>query len=516
MSAELWAAFGKGTEDLSSNPWSQPSPTEASSKIEHQKEESAIARRSEQTPIEKPSLKSPQSPWGAADVFSPVYRPQNTSSGVANDRWKILEQSNDDSWSDFANPEESTDPWAGTKSLGTTTSTWNISSTTQEDDFGDFEDPENDKVKDLDSFKLLSRSQKLTSDMNKPPQTKIEVSSQPATAYNRGDKLLPSKDPYGEIDSLTKPKKPTSQLKDIKSIHPPKYQPKRQTALVDELVPYTEEEWGDWSPDPITSPNFTNTKSKEAPQTTNLSEKHTRNPSEPSVKKTPRAPSKDRSRHTDTSIALPPSNVPPPSILISLVCGLIEKLPSQVETAMQNLTETETSSKALETALRKCLASLRVAARITAGRKLRWKRDIHLSQSMSIGPAGKSGGMKLSGVDKNEAKREDRESAEFVRIWKQKLGSIRKALASVNSRIAGTPLLLPDISETMLIRTLKQADGGLSSAKCCVLCGIKRDERVDKVDAGVFDSFGEWWVEHWGHTDCKNFWYEHERYLQQR
>jgi len=35
---------------------------------------------------------------------------------------------------------------------------------------------------------------------------------------------------------------------------------------------------------------------------------------------------------------------------------------------------------------------------------------------------------------------------------------------------------------------------------------LKRDERVARVEFGVEDSFGEWWVEHWGHRTCRNFW----------
>ena len=68
----------------------------------------------------------------------------------------------------------------------------------------------------------------------------------------------------------------------------------------------------------------------------------------------------------------------------------------------------------------------------------------------------------------------------------------------------------------MSVRTIKEADGGITAAKACALCGLKREERVDKVDVEVFDGFGEWWMEHWGHKECRAFWYQHEKYLQQR
>ncbi|KAL9119369.1 MAG: hypothetical protein Q9187_004080 [Circinaria calcarea] len=119
------------------------------------------------------------------------------------------------------------------------------------------------------------------------------------------------------------------------------------------------------------------------------------------------------------------------------------------------------SQEVLEKALRGCIASLRVSARILAGRKVRWKRDSHLSQSMKIGPAqaGKKGGMKLTGVDKAETQREDQEVAEFVRTWKHRLGSIRAALATVNGQVSGSPLVLPEISERMVIHVAKASEG---------------------------------------------------------
>lgn len=214
---------------------------------------------------------------------------------------------------------------------------------------------------------------------------------------------------------------------------------------------------------------------------------------------------------------LKPTNVPPPSILISLVATLVQKLPSQIEIVMQRPSISKTPQKSLEGALRGCILSLRVAARIISGRKMRWKRDRYLLQSMSIGPAqSKPGGMKLVGVDKAEARREDREALEFVRIWKQNLGRIRAALATVNNRIAGQPLALPDVSDSSTVQTVHVHDGGLTASECCFLCGLRRNERVAQVDSGVLDSFGEWWAKYWGHAECKTFWEEHEKYLRQR
>lgn len=161
-----------------------------------------------------------------------------------------------------------------------------------------------------------------------------------------------------------------------------------------------------------------------------------------------------------------------------------------------------------------------VGARIISGRKLRWKRDTLLSQAMKIGPAaaGGKGGMKLTGVDKAEITREDREVAEFVRIWKEQVGRLRSAIAAANSSLHDyqAHLVVPEINETMPIKTAIMAEGALQAPKSCSLCGLKRDERIQKVDTQVEDSFGEWWVEHWGHRGMQPLeWFRdiHKTYL---
>lgn len=159
-----------------------------------------------------------------------------------------------------------------------------------------------------------------------------------------------------------------------------------------------------------------------------------------------------------------------------------------------------------------------VAARLVAGRKLRWKRDSHLAQSMSIGDEGGKGGMKLTNVDKTEATREDREAADIVRIWKDQVGRLRSAVATANQSLNDQSghLVIPDIQDVMPIRTASSAEGGLTAPKACIICGMKRQERIAKVDVNVDDTFGEWWIEHWGHRACKNFWQEHKEQLKSR
>lgn len=218
----------------------------------------------------------------------------------------------------------------------------------------------------------------------------------------------------------------------------------------------------------------------------------------------------------------PPSNIPPPSILLRLISSGFQSLSDNVK--KYNLhaePSSQTSGPAdqrLIINLRQELAIVRASARIIAGRKLRWGRDTHLSQSMKIGPAqgGRAGGMKLTVLDKAETRREDREVEEAIRIWKQQMGSLRAVLVATRTQESDDFLAIPELAERMPIRLAKLSEGGIMASKGCFLCGLKRDERVEKVDIRVEDSFGEWWIAHWGHVDCVIFWEEQKDRLQQR
>lgn len=217
----------------------------------------------------------------------------------------------------------------------------------------------------------------------------------------------------------------------------------------------------------------------------------------------------------------PPSNIPPPSVLLALFPSLFDLPQSSLFKAVANqpfsLRNRIISDRSTIEFLRAYLLIATVAARIIAGRKLRWKRDTLLSQAMKIGPAAArgKGGMKLTGVDKSEAIREDREAADVARVWKDQLGRLKSAVAVANTSLQDVSkhLVIPEIAEAMQVKT---QEGGLTAPKQCLVCGLKREERVAKVDVRVEDSFGEWWAEHWGHRACKNFWQEHEAKLQSR
>ena len=528
MSADLWAEFGKGSEDLSANPWAQRSPVDAQGPLstfsqtvpqKHEQIDPPLPKYTSTSGATQSNSYEPQTPWGPAESTSHFYKPQAPASINADNAWTDYEESKDDSWSDFASPGEVIDPWSQSKSTFQSIPPWNTSvgGSIAADDFGGFEDPTQEISQDLKLADISSGVTATTESNDRPESSRSKGLSKTSHQRSRSLQQQDQRDPYAGLDSLGKVEKPPATRREVKAVQPPTSQAKPEPILVDENGPSMEDDWDEWSPDPVINAKIAKEQpQKRAPTVKAKAIQHSRSSSEPVENAVPRSQSRSRNKQVEEPSKLPPSNVPPPSILISLVCSLVEKLPTQIEAAMQAFTETDGSNQALEKALRQCLAALRVAARIVAGRKVRWKRDTHLSQSMSIGPAGKSGGMKLSGVDRSEIKREDREVAEFVQVWQKKLGSIRKALAMVNSHIAGKPLSIPDIAQMMLIKTLKQADGGVTAPKSCILCGIKRDERVDKVDLDVFDSFGEWWVDHWGHSECRNFWNEHERYLQQR
>jgi hypothetical protein len=118
--------------------------------------------------------------------------------------------------------------------------------------------------------------------------------------------------------------------------------------------------------------------------------------------------------------------------------------------------------------------------------------------------------MKLSSVSKGENIKEEQEVVTVIESW-------RNHTASFNSFIQSSGgLTIPVIADKSRVDTASPEDGALKASHACALCGLKRDERLPKVDEDVQDSFGDWWTEHWGHTDCKRFWEENSKHLSQR
>jgi len=198
--------------------------------------------------------------------------------------------------------------------------------------------------------------------------------------------------------------------------------------------------------------------------------------------------------------AVPPTNIPPPALLLSIFPSIFQQVETELlkPAAAQSLTvrqEIYSDPKTVQY-LKGYVAILTVFARILAGRKLRWKRDTLLAQSMRIGSAsaGRVSGMKVTSIDKTELKKEDGEAAEALAVWSTQSGRVKTAVNE--ARRTHTELsVVPELKEVMPVKVIKEIDGGITSAKSCALCGLKREERIAKVDIDVMDSFGEWWVE---------------------
>ncbi|KAK8874871.1 hypothetical protein PGQ11_005385 [Apiospora arundinis] len=218
----------------------------------------------------------------------------------------------------------------------------------------------------------------------------------------------------------------------------------------------------------------------------------------------------------DDGNQVPPSNIPPPSVLLSIFPQLLgmanTSLYKPVSGQPFSIKNRIMSDPRTVEFLKGYMSLATVAARIIAGRKQRWHRDKFLAQSMSISAAG-SKGMKLAGVDKTQAARDDREAGDVLDVWKEHVGRLRSAIAAANSTLKDQHLKIPELRDNMQVQAAK---GVPTSAKACVICGLRRDERVARVDFDVEDSFGEWWAEHWGHLACKRFWLKHENALRQR
>ncbi|KAL3474191.1 hypothetical protein BJX99DRAFT_183889 [Aspergillus californicus] len=203
-----------------------------------------------------------------------------------------------------------------------------------------------------------------------------------------------------------------------------------------------------------------------------------------------------------------PTNIPPPSILLELFPQLFERLRQEGAEAKKKVQNKDD----LEAVALSIFCTIKAAARVVAGRALRWKRDAILSQSMRIGPArsGKAGGMKLSTVNKNEGIKEQQEAVDVINMWRDRAALFNSVIQAAGRR----PVQV--ILEDSRVVTTPASQGAIKASHACALCGLKRDERLPRVDEKVEDSFGEWWAEHWGHTECRRFWEDNKSLLGQR
>ena len=206
-----------------------------------------------------------------------------------------------------------------------------------------------------------------------------------------------------------------------------------------------------------------------------------------------------------------PMNIPPPAVLLQVLPQVFRQLLAEAR-QLGDLNSAHGAASGVVALGKDIRQAFVVAARITAGRGLRWKRDSILAQSMKIGPAaaGVGGrGMKLTAVDKNESLREEKEVADAVSEW-------QKNAHLFNSTVKQAGIHRPLMNLYMSVKPRAGDSSALRAPHACALCGIKRDERLPQVDVDVEDSFGEYWTEHWGHRECREFWSMYEKLLSKR
>ncbi|GAB7339713.1 hypothetical protein MBLNU457_6283t1 [Dothideomycetes sp. NU457] len=208
-----------------------------------------------------------------------------------------------------------------------------------------------------------------------------------------------------------------------------------------------------------------------------------------------------------------PTTIPPPSVLLPIFSATISTLTTTFLAPLSSLppsTKTTLLTNPNTTALLRAYSTFtHILSHILAGRKHRWKRDKYLAQSMSIGPSGSRSGMKIAGLDKSELGREDQIAADVLAVWSKQVGRLRNIVGAYNAAVGDKGKIgpVPELGATIPVRVAKGAEGAVVGLQPCALCGLKREERVAKVDAEVEDSFGEWWVEGVNmHTSCAVFW----------
>ncbi|KAJ5988731.1 hypothetical protein N7481_003941 [Penicillium waksmanii] len=255
------------------------------------------------------------------------------------------------------------------------------------------------------------------------------------------------------------------------------------------------DDWGDFNDGPLSTP-------APAPAPAPTRQKST--PTSP-------PPASFTSGNTAPSSTVRPTNIPP---TIQLLVELMNNLQKEVATTSSK-TARQPPTTAQSTSASKIHTITSTAARIIAGRHLRWKRDTILSQSMRIGPAraGKSSGMKLNAVNKHEDVKEEQDAVDVLALWRERAALFNAVVQSAGLR----PIPTVAGPAALKVITAKSGQGALKAAHACALCALKRDERVLRVDEeDVQDSFGEWWTDHWGHTGCRLFWEANHGMLGQR
>ncbi|KAL9618928.1 MAG: hypothetical protein Q9160_006392 [Pyrenula sp. 1 TL-2023] len=401
-----------------------------------------------------------------------------------------------------------------------------------EDDFGDFEAADNDNVlnepdhaipeaptraldydidllglEDVYQVSTKERPGTESSPTGSATNSHIHRESQQENSANFLD------DDYGGVsnpkiasNAATKP-----QLKEPATPLPSQKLGFGQVKSTDPTEPVEEDDWGDFSQAPAPPPQPRNDQDPPPqlnPEPQDEDEDEAWEPFDTSDQSPP-------PKHPPTPA--PPTS-PPPSLLLSLLPPIFTSLHASLP-SLQTPSPSSISPSDLRTLIPLSHAT---AHRLISGRLLRWKRDTHLSQSMRIGPStrtstlgGKSGGMKLSSLDKTESRREEREVAEVVEAWRGGAWGFNSFLKREGKGRGRGLVGLRE--EGGRVRVL-EGEGVRREKRECALCGLRREERVEGVDdqEGGEDVFGEWWVGYWGHRECREWWERYEEMLRER
>lgn len=382
----------------------------------------------------------------------------------------------------------------------------NVSEHDTDDDFGDFE-----AAPVITSQPAPAPPKKATpAKLQKKCGPSLVPEAQPTTPASVSKPRIPQIDLLGLGDAVSVPSIVSPRSERVNELLGHAKADSMSRPKGSSLLPKPEEDvWDDFDPaEPVSAPSLVpshssiSTAAVSSPPATRIASIHS------------------ATRSSAQQSERPPTNIPPPLILLSRFTAIFSSAQEALFHPLSKLESTPRSQLLAHPATRQFLItylkSATVLAHIIAGRKLRWKRDQILASSMRMGPStagGGKGGMKLTSIDKSEVGKEDREVLDIVQRWKGQVGKLRSAVTSAPTKVGN----VPDVAEMMPVRTLKATEGGFTAPHACALCGLKREERALKVDVDVNDSFGEWWVERMNmHLVCKEWWDENKGKLKGR
>lgn len=507
MSADLLAAFGQAPASANGSFGQQPAKHPQSSLFDEPAKENSFfgspggLHGGPPNAPRRPSPSTLDDPWNVHEHKN-FELPQHQNSDVLFDAaYDAPASDEDDDWGDFEGPESSEQPAASPTALQKSTAPLPQRSQSVQK-----ASPVPQTIDLLGSLSIQDPTPNKNQASNVAENTNLAKSN---TVQTSSTWEVDSFDDWGDFTNTPSQPQPQPQPKPKKPIAPTKPIAKTVGKASGKKSDETKlptstwdddsfDDWGDFADGPSAQP---------APAS--------KQKSTPTPPVSSPSPSSFASGTAAPAATVRPTNIPPPSVLLELFLDVFESLHKEALLAKSQLRSPETLATPVTTTASNIHNVLQSAARVIAGRSLRWKRDTILSQSMRIGPArsGKAGGMKLTSVNKQENIKEEQDAVDVLISWRERAAIFNAVLQGVGQR----PIpAIPDPSALKVI-TARADQGALKASHPCALCSLKRDERVLRVDEQeVQDSFGEWWTEHWGHTSCRKFWEVNRSLLGQR